>query len=434
MLHVHFIWVAAKWVAMNERARIERLLWRAGCGPRPGEVDEWTGRGESQLVEWLLSPEGDELDGERPIIDGKPLDPANVGDHDILWWLDRFVRTRQPLAERMAFNWHDHFAVSNHSVGDAHVMLRYAGTLRRHSLGSVRELTLAMTHEPAMWMFLDLSGSHRDDPNENFARELFELFTLGANNGYTEADIREAARALTGFWWSYDERKGGWDPDAHDHGIKTIFGASGPFMPRDVANLAIDNPAHAPMMCAKLWSYLSATDCPTDLLDAMVAEYRGSDTQLVPVLRLALSHEAFFAGDEPDQVKSPLLYLSGLLRGVGRPVDLPDWAWRLSEMGQVPFYPPNVSGWSSGDAWLSTATVRARFQAAERVVRDLDLQTSGEPAAAVEAVRSAIGQPWASETTIDALVSFTSSTTIPRPERLRVIAQCLLAGPDAQVA
>jgi uncharacterized protein (DUF1800 family) len=187
------------------------------------------------------------------------------------------------------------------------------------------------------------------------------------------------------------------------------------------------------MMCAKLWSYLAATPCPTDLLDAMVAEYRHSDTQIVPVLRLALSHEALFAGDEPDQVKSPLLFLAGLLRGVGRGVDLPDWAWRLPEMGQVPFYPPNVSGWPSGETWLSTATIRARFQAAERVVRELNLPSDGRPEDDVAAVRGAIGQPWASDATLDRLATFALSTSIPRPERLRVIAQCLLAGPDAQV-
>ena len=165
----------------------------------------------------------------------------------------------------------------------------------------------------------------------------------------------------------------------------------------------------------------------------MLAEYPRSDTQLVPVLRMALSHEAFYAGDEPDQVKSPLLYLSGLLRGLGRGVDIPDWAWRLPEMGQVPFYPPNVSGWPSGDGWLSTATIRARFQAAERVVRELDLPADGRPDDDVSAVRDAIGQPWASDATLDRLSTFALTATIPRPERLRVIAQCLLAGPDAQV-
>jgi uncharacterized protein (DUF1800 family) len=384
-------------------------------------------------VESLLQPEGEELDGEAPTIDGKRLDPVNEGDHEILWWLDRFVRTRQPLAERMAFNWHDHFAVSNRSVGDNHQMLRYAVTLRRHALGNVRALTLAMTREPAMRNFLDLSGSHRDEPNENYARELFELFTLGANNGYRENDIREAARALTGFWWDYEKGKGGWDDDAHDPGEKTIFGRTGRFMPRDVVDLAIDNPAHAPMMCAKLWSYMSATACPDDLLGAMVAEYRNSGTEIVPVLRIALTHEAFFAGDEPDQVKNPLLYLAGLLRSVGRSADEPDFAWRLTRMGQVPFYPPNVSGWPSGEAWLSTASILARFQTAEFIVRKLDLPEGARPDADLDAVRGAIGSPWASPATLERLAQFALTTNAPRPERLRVIAQCLLAGPDAQV-
>ena len=139
------------------------------------------------------------------------------------------VRGRHPLVERMTLNWHDHWATSNDKVGDVKLMMRQQRTLRRYALGNFRTLARAMVRDGAMQIWLDLAGSSDEAPNENFAREFFELFTLGANNGYTEKDIREAARALTGFTFDYDTKRFGFDPKQHDGGTKHILGKRGRF-------------------------------------------------------------------------------------------------------------------------------------------------------------------------------------------------------------
>jgi len=422
-----------------ERAKVQRLLWRAGFGPRPGEVEKWAAAGHRALVERLLSPKGAQY-GPTTVT----LDPVNVYGHDVLWWLDRAVRTRQPLAERMAFTWHDHLAVSNAAIGDTRLMLSYYATLRRLGLGKFRLLMRAITLEGAMLLFLDIAGSNKEAPNENFARELFELFTLGANNGYTEQDIREAARALTGFWWDYDNRVLGYDRrGAHDNDMKTIFGRQGRFDWANVIDLAVQHPAHAPYLCRKLWGYLSPRPCPKDLLRSMVKAYRSSGTEIRPVLRLALTHPAFYAGlDEPDQVKPPLVYLAGMMRGTGQDVTTGLWALGdyLFRMGQAPFYPPNVSGWPKDGEWLSTATIRTRYAAASFVASRTAVVPGKRARDDLRQALEAAGRPWASARTLAELDRLARTGRAPgttRPispsERRLLLAQALLGGPDAQV-
>ena len=141
-------------------------------------------------------------------------------------------------------------------------MMRQQRTLRRYALGNFRTLARAMVRDGAMQIWLDLAGSSDEAPNENFAREFFELFTLGANNGYTEKDIREAARALTGFTFDYDTKRFGFDPKQHDGGTKHILGRRGRFGPLDVVDLALENRHHAPYLCAQLWGYFSPRTPP----------------------------------------------------------------------------------------------------------------------------------------------------------------------------
>ena len=175
----------------------------------------------------------------------------------------------------MTLNWHDHWATSNDKVGDVKLMMRQQRTLRRYALGNFRTLARAMVRDGAMQIWLDLAGSSDEAPNENFAREFFELFTLGANNGYTEKDIREASRALTGFTFDYDSKRFGFDPKRHDGGTKHILGRHGRFGPLDVVDLALENRHHAPYLCAQLWGYFSPRTCPPRLLRKLVKAYTG---------------------------------------------------------------------------------------------------------------------------------------------------------------
>ena len=184
-------------------AQARRLLWRAGFGPTPGQAEGLAGQPLEQVVQSLTRPSGSAtLTGPEPTDDeGNALEPADAWGQDHCWWLDRMVRSDQQLVERMTFIWHDWFANSNGKVGSQQQMLDQNELFRANALGSFHDLFLAVTTNPAMLVFLDGIYNDRYEPNENYAREMMELFSLGADRGaYTETDIREMARALTG--WS----------------------------------------------------------------------------------------------------------------------------------------------------------------------------------------------------------------------------------------
>src|SRR4051795_5318704 len=208
-------------------AHVRRLFWRAGFGATPEETAHWAAAGQAAALRWLLDGGSDKLVGPEPRVEGKLLDPVNTWSHDALWWLDRMVRSQRPLLEKLTLFWHDHFATADQ---DTPLMLAQNRTLRAHALGSFRTLLGHVASDPAMQLFLSLTDNDKDAPNENFARELMELFTLGS--GYSERDIREAARALTGWESRYanDNFQGiRFNPEAHDPGGKRIFGRSGGF-------------------------------------------------------------------------------------------------------------------------------------------------------------------------------------------------------------
>ncbi|MDX6535805.1 MAG: hypothetical protein QOD37_146 [Gaiellales bacterium] len=430
----------------REAAMIERLWWRAGFGPRPRDLRGK--RTHADLVHEFLHPRGSTMEGPDPKVDGRPLSPANQYGHDVLWWLDRMVRGRHPLVERMTFNWHDHWATSNDKVGDVKLMLRQQRTLRRYALGNFRTLARAMVRDGAMQIWLDLAGSSDEAPNENFAREFLELFTLGANNGYTERDIREAARALTGFTFDYESKRFGFDPKLHDGGTKHILGRHGRFTPLDIVDLALENRHHARYLCEQLWGYFSPRPCPPRLLRSLVKAYTGSGYEIAPVLSLILADGSLYADlEEPDMIKPPVVYVAGMLRQTGTAITTDDWVWMLDQMGQRPFYPPNVNGWEQNEAWLSTSSLRMRFQAAASLLHDAiedgSIPASRTPEQALERSLAYAGQPWRSKATDSALASYSRRSVAGKdedseakhywPERERVLRQVLLAGPDAQV-
>jgi uncharacterized protein (DUF1800 family) len=299
-----------------------------------------------------------------------------------------------------------------------------------------------------MQRFLSLANSEKGSPNENFARELFELFTLGVNNGYTEKDVREAARALTGFTYDYRTERFGYDPERHDGGVKRVLGRVGRFTPQDVVDIAIDHKAHAPFLVEKLWGYFSPRPCPPKLVRSLAKTYREAGTDVRPVLREILNHKLFYAGlSEPDMVKPPFVYVAGMLRLTNSRVDEEGWRWRLDQMGQVPFHPPNVSGWEGGTAWLSTSAIRARFDAASAVlyksIEDGSISARQTPQKAIASALAATGRPRVGPRTAAALRRYAVTSVKGRtdewevehyfPERQRVLRHLLLAGPDAQV-
>lgn len=359
--------------AVFGRAQAERLLWRAGFGPGPGDVDRLVSLGLAGAVASLVRPSGPAtLVGPEPQDDGSPLAPEDLWGHDHCWWLDRMVRTTQPLVERMTLIWHDWFATSNDKVGQTRLMLDQNALLRRHALGSFADLLTEVTRDPAMLLWLDGIDNTRWDPNENHARELMELFTLGAGrDAYTETDVRELARTMTG--WQADWVAGtGWtnfrqSANRHDADPKTVFGQTGPWTYADATRLCLAHPGHAEFFVTKLWGSFVAEPLPAADRVKLEAAYLASGHRVAPVLEAILKHPLLYEG--AALAKSPVVFLAGLLRAGGRSITTAAWSWRCYQAGQLLFRPPNVAGWDDS-AWLDTSTWRARWYLAVDVIRE----------------------------------------------------------------
>ncbi len=350
-------------------AHVRRLFWRAGFGATTVEARRWAKRGKQATLDFVVDgPRGGaQLRGPEPRVDGRPLDPLNEWAHDVLWWLDRMVRTTYPLQEKLTLFWHDHFATSDQ---DTPLMLAQNRMLRRHALGSFRDLLGEVTRDPAMQLFLSLAGSTKDAPNENYARELMELFTLG--KGYSERDVREASRALTGFTadWHDDGRVTiAYDGDEHDDGVKTLLGTRGRLGIDDVLDVVCAHARHAPFIADKLWSFFVATPPSRATLRALAAIYRASGLRIKPLVRAILEHPQLYRNlDAPDLVKCPVVYVAGALRTTGSRITEGYPGWLLQGMGQYPFHPPSVAGWDWGPAWMSSNAMRQRFTLGNYVV------------------------------------------------------------------
>ena len=396
-----------------DAARAERLLWRAGFGPRKGEAEALAKLGLTGAVHALTYPDGERLVGPAPTDDkGRPLAPYDAWGHDHVWWLDRMVRTSRPLVERMTLVWHDWFATSDAGVDSQRLMLNQNQLLREHALGAFPELLAEVTKDPAMLLFLNGTDNSKRSPNENYGREMLELFTLGAGRGYTESDVRENARALTGF--RNDWRRGvgsvnfRYEPTAHDTGTKTIFHHAGRFTWKDSVRLASTHPSHPSFFVRKLWSYFVPVPADDATERALEHLYVSSGRKIKPVVAAILKHPALYEG--PRMVKSPAVFNAGLLRRLGRGVDTTAYAWLGAMAGQRLFSPPNVGGWDDS-RWLDTATWRGRWWIATYVLKPYALDPGKatqpfDPQALVDGALQFWNKPALGEATHTALLTF----------------------------
>jgi uncharacterized protein (DUF1800 family) len=419
-------------------AQAERLLWRAGFGPRPGEAQALTRLGMKHAVHALTRPAPYQLVGPEPHDErGRPLAPADAFGHDHLSWLDRMVRTNAPMIERMTLVWHDWFATSNVGVASQRLMLNQVDMFRGNALGSFHDLLLNVTQDPAMLVWLNGNQNVKGRPNENYGREMMELFTLGANRGaYTEADVREQARALTGWRGSVVNRQPAgftFDPARHDAGTKTIFGKTGAYDWHDACQLCLDHPLHPSFFVTKLWSYFVPTAPDAATVKGLASLY--ASRQVRPVVEAILAHPDFYEG--PRMVKPPVVFNAGLLRMRDRFVDTSAW-WSLSaQAGQQLFYPPDVGGWDD-TRWLDTATFRARwFIAAVVQGADAPAGSPADPAGLLQRTLAFWGGPTVSDTTQSLLRAFAKAQLArgARPADVETALRRLIASsPDLQTA
>ena len=395
-------------------AQAERLLWRAGFGPKKGDPARLAKLGLAGAVHSLTRPGDEKLIGPAPH-DKKnnPIAPLDAWGHDHLWWLDRMIRTTTPLVERMTLIWHDWFATSNDGVGSVKLMLEQNNLFRRSALGSFSNLLVNVTKDPAMLIWLNGVHSTAAAPNENYGRELMELFTLGADRpgGYTEQDVREQARALTGWRADWSDSAGGFvnfrfDTRRHDSGAKTIFGHTGAFNWQDSCRLVLKHPNHASFFVTKLWSYFIPTAPSPATQRALEKLYVDGDHEVRPVVEAILQHPAFYTS--APMVKPPVVYVAGMLRGLARGIDTTDWTWLCSEAGQQLFHPPNVAGWDDS-RWLDTAKFRGRWNIANYAHMPSSLDPGKHarlPSDPVKLTKDALGERAVSADTHRLLLAF----------------------------
>jgi uncharacterized protein (DUF1800 family) len=381
------------------------LLNRAGFGGNPSEIKVFHALGRDKAVDSLIAPTEPldafpvpawstpeqaladmksrrmEIRESRKAARGLPPEQAEKAKREVQkaiqqesrrqalegqsWWFRRMLKTEAPLREKMTLFWHDHFATSIQKVKQPALLMLQNALFRQNAFGSFKDLTQAILMDPAMMLYLDTQSSKKGMPNENFAREVMELFTLGEGN-YTERDIREAARAFTGYYLNPSTGKVSHSARQWDPADKTVFGKTGPFTGKEVINLIFEKKEAARFMTKKLWEFF-VYDNPSDAaLDSLADSFRKADFHTGPLLReIFLSQEFYAEASIRSQIKSPVQYLVALLKQLeisNPPVGFPINAEQ--QLGQVLFMPPNVAGWDWGQAWINTNTLLTRYNLA----------------------------------------------------------------------
>jgi hypothetical protein len=284
------------------------------------------------------------------------------------WWADRMVATKHPLEEKMALFWHGHFATGADKVRDYRKMLVELELFHHHATGSFRELLIGVAEDPAMLVFLDAGKNIKGAPNENFGREVLELFTMGAEN-YTERDIREAARAFTG--WIDDDLSFKVDLAKHDDGDKTFLGRTGNFDGVDILNIILDQKVTANYIAGKIYRFFVRDDLSSSLQERLGAVLRDCGYQIAPLLRtIFLSKDFYSPPSVGTRIKGPVELIVSTYRKLGLHSlpGIPDFNAASGELGQVLLNPPTVAGWAQGRAWITPGTLLARGNFARQVV------------------------------------------------------------------
>jgi uncharacterized protein (DUF1800 family) len=284
------------------------------------------------------------------------------------WWADRMVATSHPLEEKMALFWHGHFATGEEKIRDYRKMEQQLALLHRHATGNFRTLLVEVARGPAMLAYLDAAENVKGAPNENFAREVMELFTVGVGN-YSEKDIREAARAFTG--WIDDDLDFKVDPAKHDDGPKTFLGRTGNFDGVDILNIILEQKITAEYMAGKIYKFFVRENISPDVQARLGAVLRDNSYEVAPLLRtIFLSKDFYGAPSTGTRIKGPVELMVSTYRklGVKHLPGIPDLYVVSRELGQTLLNPPTVAGWAQGRSWITPGLLLARGNFARDVL------------------------------------------------------------------
>lgn len=415
------------------------LLTRAQFGFSPAELDQATQGGLASTLDRLMMPQPEtaEFQQAEAALRKTAFATGEISDLKI-WWLYRMWSSANPLAEKVALFWHNHFATSNDKVRSVVQMLAQNELIRQHGLGGFKKLLHGMSRDTAMLVWLDGNANRKRHPNENFAREIMELFALGVGN-YTEKDIQEAARAFSG--WHVREGAFWFNQLQHDDSSKTVFGKSGNFDGADIVDLCLQQSACPRFLSMKLLKTFVCPEPTTAMIDAVAARIRLHDYAMTPVLRELFSSQAFFdPAYRRTVIKSPLDLVVGSLRSLAATVKWPPVSRLLANLGQDVFEPPSVKGWEGGRLWINSSTILLRTNFATELASSDQIATllpavrDGAPgvadAVAVRLERLLLGNT-AEPELHDSLVKHYAR--IEGNERVRSMIQLMMSLPEYQL-
>jgi len=369
----------------TDQRRIAHLLRRAGFGGSPGEVADYLRVGFDAAVDRLVDYDrvpNDDVEAQVAAMEGQ-LDITKLPPIQQIW-LYRMLATARPLEEKMTLFWHDHFATANTKVGRPPAMYEQNKLLRANAMGDFGTLLKSISRDPAMLRWLDNNVNRKGSPNENYARELMELFTMGPGN-YSEDHVREGARAFTG--WFFNRETGFvFNRNQHDTEMKTFLGRTGPWDGDDVIDAILDQPVTARFIAEKLFNYFVHDHPSPTTLNRLADAFRGSGYNIRELVRAILKSRDFLSDDAYHTlVKSPPELVVGMMKAF----DITDYVQGapglLRRMGMDLFNPPNVAGWNWGAGWISSASMLERLNASNQLTsqRGDNAKLGMDPATAI---------------------------------------------------
>lgn len=354
------------------------LFRRAGFAANSGELDDAVRLGPLATVQRMLTAGSENAAFSDEMQRFAKLTLASNSTEGLAgWWLHRMRHTPAPLLEKTTLFWHGHFATSAAKVRDANLMFQQNELLRRHALGQFDELVRGIARNPAMLLYLDSATNRKNHPNENFAREVMELFCLGLGK-YSEEDIRQLARCFTG--WEVLHGVFQFNPYQHDNGIKKVLGKSGQFDGDDGLAVVLEQPAAAEFICAKLVRFFVSDELEMspELLAPLAQRFREQGLNVMPVVETILTSRLFYSAEAVgSKVRSPVELGIGLLRALDANTNMVQLGARLRELGQMPFFPPNVKGWDGGRTWIDSSALLGRARLVRTVVENSETHFGG---------------------------------------------------------
>ena len=348
----------------DPRMRMGHLLRRAGFGANEEEMDRFLAMGEEATVEYLIEYEAADDSALEKRLSGLGLDLEKLRDLQ-RWSLLRMIYTQRPLQEKMVLFWHGLLTSAFKKVGKGPYMLNQDQLFRRQALGEYDVLLKAISRDSAMLIWLDSRVNNKKAPNENFARELMELFSMGIGP-YTEADVRESARAFTG--WGLKKKDFIFRENQHDYGTKTFLGRTGEYSGDDIVDIILEHPATAQFVCRKLFTFFVHDDPEAATLTSLARTFNDTRYSVKAVMRQILTSPDFYSSKAyRAKIKSPAEFVAGTVRVLGIETDGRPLNALTDRMGQILFSPFDVSGWPGGAAWSNSSTLLQRLNFANKI-------------------------------------------------------------------